>query len=158
MSACCPRAPSDWYQLKRGIALRQFAKSLNRRTRRNRKVALHLAPEIIQIGLQDLGLVRIRNRSQPKPLLHPSLLQRHLSRGFRIAHPLRPPARSHQEPLASKFQQIDRSGVELSAFAAAHLQKIIVGKTESKPDQESKDPVEHTLDSRRRTKFRQWGA
>ena len=60
---------SDRDQLKRGITLHQRGESLNRRPRCHRKISLHLTLETIQISLQYLRLVRIRNRPQPKPML-----------------------------------------------------------------------------------------
>ena len=142
-------------QLKRRITRRERAESLYRRTRRHWKVSLHLTLEIIQIGFQYLRFVPVRNRPQSKLLPGPSLFQGNFSRRLRIAHPLRPPSRSHQEPLASEFQQINRSRINPAALAPAHLQKIVVGIPKAKSNQESEYPVERALHTRRCTKFRQ---
>src|ERR1700722_14374883 len=148
-----PSLRSGRNQLECGIILRELAKSLHRRTRRQGKIALHFALEIIQISFQYFRLVRVRDRLQPKSLPGASFLQRHFASRFGIAHPLRPPPRSNQKPLSSKFQKIDRGREQAPAFTPAHLQKIIVGKAESKANQESKDPVEDALNRRGCAKF-----
>ena len=100
----CPRSGRN--QLKCGITLREFAKSLNRRTRGQGKIALNFALEIIQISFQYFRLVRLRDWLQPKSLPGASFLQRHFASCFGIAYPLRPSPRGNQKPLSSQFKRL----------------------------------------------------
>jgi hypothetical protein len=104
------------------VSLSQLGEGLDWGPGGNGKVALDLALEGIEIGFQDLQLLIPGKRPQPKLLASASLLQHNLTGGLGVAHPLRPAARRHQEFLAADFEQIDGSGLEISALASAHLE------------------------------------
>jgi hypothetical protein len=140
-------------QFKHRIVHRNLPKLLHRRTRRHWKKLLHRARVPVQVFLQDLRLLLVRNRPQSVPLLFASPLQRDLSRRFRITHPLRAPSWRHQDLLAANLHQIHRRRKNLPRLSPPHLQQIDKSRAHPQPGQKSHRPVEKRLHRTRRPKL-----
>ena len=70
------------------------------RSCRHGEIALHLALETVEIGLEDRKFFRVVQRAQAESFPPASSLQSDFSGSFRVAHPLRASARSRQVALA----------------------------------------------------------
>jgi Zn-dependent protease len=134
-------------QLEHRIVRSEIAKSLDRRTRLDRKVGLDCRRKSLQIQLQQFRFLAVGDGMHVEVLAGSSLLERDFSRGFHVAHPLRAPARRDQVALAPgprqpHDEQVDGRGVDASRFAAAHFQKVIVLQPQAESNKESERPVE----------------
>jgi hypothetical protein len=87
-------------QLEHRIVRSEIAKSLDRRTRLDRKEGLDRRRKSFQIQLQQFRFLAVGDGMHVEVLAGSSLLERDFSRGFHVAHPMRAPARRDQVALA----------------------------------------------------------
>ncbi len=140
---------SAHHQLKHRIIARQSAKRLRRRPRLNRKIPLHRSRVAVQIRLQKLQLVPVRNTVQPEALPETPSLQGDLAHRLGIAHPLRPSSRGHQNPLPIHLHQVHRRRIDPPCLPATYLQQIDELGPNSYPHQKPKHTIENRLDTGR---------
>src|SRR5262249_22243614 len=115
----------------------------------NRKEALHLAPELVEVRLQDRRPLRDGKRTELELANEAALAQDDGAGGLRIPHPLRVAARSDEVALAPELEQVDRHRVQVSALPTADFQQVGVPKAEAEAYQGAEQTIEQAIDGAR---------
>src|SRR5690349_13152187 len=113
---------------------------------RDRKVALHGELEAVDVVFEDWGFLRVRHGAQSELADRCAVLERHASARFGVEHPLRAAARAYEEEAAAIVEYVYRRRIEGSAFAAAHLQQVVVLEPDAETDEEAENAVEDAFE------------
>ncbi len=133
-------------QLEHRIHARHGCEALGRCTRLNCKITLHREPETVEVSLEDFRLFLISKFPHPERLALSAFLERYLPLSASIPHPLSLSTGCNKKQPALVVEDIDWSGVGLSAFPASDLENVVVAHAEAQSYQPSKESIEKAFD------------